>query len=81
VAPIAAPIALVVCIVLSLARRSFAFGARVAVFGVPLVQLAVDPVEHVAATGGLMTLVGALFGLRALQARHGARLDAVPPPH
>ncbi len=69
VAPIAAPIALAVCVAVSLARRSFAAGARVGVFGVPLVQLLVDPVEHVAATGALMTLVGALFGLRALQER------------
>ncbi len=70
VAPIAAPVALAVCVAVSLARRSFALGARVGVFGVPLVQLLFDPAGHVAATGALMTLVGALFGLRALQARH-----------
>lgn len=69
VAPVAAPLALAACVLVSLARRSFAVGARVGVFGVPLVQLLVDPVEHVAATGGLMTLVGALFGVRALEAR------------
>lgn len=69
VAPVAAPIALAVCVAVSLARRSFALGARVGVFGVPLVQLLVDPVERVAATGALMTLVGALFGIRALQGR------------
>jgi len=69
VAPVAAPIALAACVLVSLARRSFALGARVGVFGAPLVQGLVDPVERVAATGALMTLIGALFGLRALQAR------------
>ena len=75
VAPVAAPIALAACVVVSLARRSFALGARVGIFGVPLVQLLVDPVERVAATGALMTLVGALFGLRALQSRSAQVAD------
>ena len=69
VAPVAAFVALGACAAVSLARGSFAVGARVGVFGVPLVQLLVDPVERVAATGALMTLVGALFGVRALQVR------------
>ena len=73
VAPVAAPIALAACVVVAVARRSFALGARVGVFGVPFVQLLVDPVERVAATGGLMALIGALFGVRALQARGAAR--------
>jgi glycerol-3-phosphate acyltransferase PlsY len=68
-APVAAVIALAVCVAVSLARRSFALGARVGVFGVPLIQLLVDPAERVALTGALMTLVGALFGVRWLQAR------------
>lgn len=63
-APLAALLALAACLLASLARRSFAVGARVGVFGVPLLQLLVDPVERVAATGGLMTLIGALFVLR-----------------
>ncbi len=62
VAPIAAGIALAVCALLAL--RSFALGARIAVFGFPLLQLLLDPVEHVAATGACMTLIGALFLLR-----------------
>ena len=70
--PIAALIALAVCIAVSLARRSFAAGARVGVFCVPLVQGLVDPASRVAATGALMTLVGILFGLRALQGRRQA---------
>lgn len=40
---------------------SFRHGARVAVFGLPLAQLALAPVERVAATGALMCLIGALF--------------------
>jgi glycerol-3-phosphate acyltransferase PlsY len=75
VAPVAAPIALAVCVLVSVVRRSFALGARVGVFGAPLVQLLVDPVERVAATGALMTLVGALFGVRALQARSAQVAD------
>ncbi len=69
VAPLAAAIALAACVAVSLARRSFALGARVGIFGVPFAQAAVDPIDHVAATGALMTLVGALFGVRALQGR------------
>ena len=69
VAPVAAAIALAVCVAVSLVRRSFARGARAGVFCLPLVQLLVDPVERVALTGALMTLVGALFAVRSLQAR------------
>lgn len=75
VTPVAALIALGACILVSLARRSFALGARVGVFGVPFVQLLVDPVERVIATGALMTLVGALFGVRALQGRSAQIAD------
>jgi acyl phosphate:glycerol-3-phosphate acyltransferase len=63
-APLAAAICAVACIAVSLATRSFAIGVRVAVFGFPVVQLATDPVERVAATGGLMTMIGVLFALR-----------------
>ena len=75
VTPVAAPIALAACVLVSVARRSFALGARVGVFGAPLVQLLVDPVERVAATGALMTLVGALFSVRALQERSAQVAD------
>lgn len=61
VAPLAAAIGLAVCVAVSLAARSFAWGARVSVFGVPAIQLAVDPVTHVAATGALMCLIGLRF--------------------
>jgi len=76
VAPVAAPIALAACVLVSVVRRSFAVGARVGVFAIPLVQLLVDPIERVAATGALMTLIGALFGVRALQARSAQVADS-----
>jgi glycerol-3-phosphate acyltransferase PlsY len=79
-APLAGAIGLAACLLVSLAARSFALGARVGVFGAPLIQLAVDPAERVAATGGLMTLVGALFGLRALQARRRDGPAPAPAP-
>ena len=82
VAPLAGAIGLAVCLLVSLAARSFALGARAGIFGAPLIQLAVDPAERVAATGALMTLIGALFGLRALQARRAGpgRAPRADPP-
>ncbi len=59
-APIAAAGCLAACLGLS-ALRSFRLGARVGVFGFPLAQLLVDPVEEVAATGAVMTLIGLLY--------------------
>lgn len=61
VAPVAAVAALALCMVVSLAARGFAWGARVGVVAFPVLQLAVAPVEHVAATGGLMCLIGLAF--------------------
>jgi glycerol-3-phosphate acyltransferase PlsY len=61
VAPVAALLALAACLIATVATRSFAVGARVGIFGVPVAQLAVDPVSHVAATGALMALVGLAF--------------------
>ena len=48
------------------AIHSFAWGARVAVFGFPLVQLFVDGPHRTAATGCLMTLIGVRFAQAAL---------------
>ena len=62
-APLAGAVALAVLAVVS-ALRSFAWGARLGVFGFPLAQLALYPAEQVAATGGLMGIIGALFILR-----------------
>jgi glycerol-3-phosphate acyltransferase PlsY len=60
-APLAGAIALALLAVLSLRRGGFALGARVGVFAFPVLQLATSPVEHVAATGALMCLIGARF--------------------
>jgi len=62
-APLAGAIALGILALVS-ATRSFAWGARLGVFGFPLAQAALYPLEQVAATGGLMGIIGALFGLR-----------------
>ena len=74
--PAAAVVALTVCAIL--ASRSFAVGARVAVFGFPLVQLAFDDAERVAATGALMTLIGLLFLLRRRSSRATSATAAAP---
>jgi acyl phosphate:glycerol-3-phosphate acyltransferase len=63
-APAAAAIALAACLLVTAATRSFARGARVGVFGYLLPLALLRPVEEVAATGGLMCLIGALFVLR-----------------
>ena len=62
-APVPALICLAVCVALAL-TASFALGARVGVFAFPVLQALFQPVEHVAGTGGLMTLIGVLFLLR-----------------
>lgn len=63
-APLAALVCLAVCVVVT-AATAFTWGARAAVFAFPFAQLALDPVEHVIATGALMTLIGLLFLLRS----------------
>jgi acyl phosphate:glycerol-3-phosphate acyltransferase len=62
--PLAAAAALALCVVVGVAARSFAWGARIGVFGFPALQLAFDPPGRVAATGALMTLIGLLFLVR-----------------
>ncbi|WP_101783320.1 glycerol-3-phosphate acyltransferase [Nonomuraea indica] len=49
--------------------RSFAIGARVGVFGLPVLQALFVPAGQVAATGALMCLIGLRFGQAALAAR------------
>lgn len=72
-APLAAAIAAAGCVAVALVTRSFGLGARVGVFCFPVVQLATDPVERVAATGALMTMIGLLFALHrtSVPARSG----------
>jgi acyl phosphate:glycerol-3-phosphate acyltransferase len=77
-APAAALLALAACLLVTLAARSFAIGARVGVFGFPVLQLLTDPVERVMATGALMCLIGALFALRGRSARATSAPGAAP---
>ena len=79
VAPVPAAIALGLCIAVSLAARSFAIGARVGVFAFPLIQLVFAPAAEVAATGGLMCIIGLRFGADRLARRRG-RTPGRPDP-
>ena len=76
-APLAALVALAACLLVTAATRSFAHGARVGVFGYPLAQLALGPVEEVAATGALMCVIGVLFVARRSGPATSGR-DAAP---
>ena len=59
--PKAAAAAVLVTVVVSLATRTFAWGARAGVFGYPLLQAIFDPRTRVAATGCLMAIIGVRF--------------------
>jgi glycerol-3-phosphate acyltransferase PlsY len=61
VAPVAALLALAACALVTLAARSFAYGARTGIFGFIPLQLAFDGPERLAATGGLMLIIGVFF--------------------
>ena len=79
--PLAATAALGLCGAVT-AATSFKWGARAGVFAFPAIQLAVDPVERVIATGALMCLIGALFGIAAVRgrsARATPAAGAAPP--
>lgn len=67
--PVSAAIALAALGVAWAATRSFAVGARVGVFGFPVVQLLVEPKERVAATGALMCIIGVRFAQAAFRER------------
>jgi len=78
-----APPAAIACVLLGAvvtAVVGFAWGVRAGVFAYPLVQLATEPVEHVAATGLLMTLIGALFAVRRRPGRASGAPAAAPTP-
>jgi len=79
--PLAAGAALILCGAVTLAT-AFKWGARVGVFTYPAIQLAFDPVERVIATGALMCLIGALFGIDALRGRsaRATRAAGAAPP-
>jgi acyl phosphate:glycerol-3-phosphate acyltransferase len=65
--PWAALAAIAALLVVWALTRSFAIGARVGVFGFPVVQLFADGPAPTAATGALMCVIGARF---AMAARH-----------
>ncbi|MEV0616275.1 glycerol-3-phosphate acyltransferase [Nonomuraea sp. NPDC050404] len=69
ICPPAFLLAVAALVVVAAVLRSFAVGARLAVFGVPVLQLLFAPAELVAATGGLMCLIGLRFGQAALTTR------------
>ncbi|PRX68567.1 acyl-phosphate glycerol-3-phosphate acyltransferase [Nonomuraea fuscirosea] len=63
ICPPAFGLAVAALVVTALATRSFAVGARVAVFAIPVLQWPFAPAGLVAATGGLMCLIGLRFVL------------------
>jgi glycerol-3-phosphate acyltransferase PlsY len=79
VAPVAAALALALCVAVALVTRSFAWGARAGVFGVPVIQLAVDGPQRTAATGALMAIIGLLFLVRRSGAPATSATGAAPP--
>jgi glycerol-3-phosphate acyltransferase PlsY len=78
-APLAAAIAIALLVVVVASTRSFAIGARAAIFGLPVVQLVVDGPYRTAATGGLMCLFGARFVMAWRDAAHPHTLPRTPP--
>lgn len=75
--PLAAAVCLVLCVVVSLAT-SFAWGARVGVWGLPVVILIVGPLDRVIPVIWLMAIIGALFGVAWLRRRSGGRATRAP---
>ncbi len=69
VAPVPAAATVAIVLVVWALTRSFAWAARVGVFGFPVVQLAFEPAERVAATGALLTFIGLRFAQAALAER------------
>jgi glycerol-3-phosphate acyltransferase PlsY len=74
-APIPAAIAIAACVLVSLGTRSFAYRARVGVFGFPIVQALFEPRAHVAATGLLMTIIGLRFVMASMAPVRGQRAE------
>lgn len=70
--PLAAALSIGLLLVVTAATRSFSWGARVGVFGFPIVQLAVDGPSRTAATGVLMSIIGLRFAMAALSERASA---------
>jgi acyl phosphate:glycerol-3-phosphate acyltransferase len=69
ICPPAFGLGIALCAGVALFTRSFAAGARTGVFAVPFLQLIFTPALQVAATGALMSLIGARFAMAAMAAR------------
>jgi len=78
-APVPAASAILACALVSVATRRFAWGARVGVFGFPLVQALFEARARVAAAGALMSIIGLRFGLAALADRRAGSDDRGTP--
>ena len=74
-APVPALLAVGAFAVLALLGRT-AVGARVGVFGFPLLQLLFETPNRVAATGGLLCIIGLRFAQAAVASRRTGRTDA-----
>jgi glycerol-3-phosphate acyltransferase PlsY len=64
-APLPAALAVLLCGVVWAVTRSFAWGARVGVFGFPVLQLVLEGPYRTAATGALMAIIGLRFAQAA----------------
>jgi glycerol-3-phosphate acyltransferase PlsY len=80
VAPLSAAIAIGACVAVTLVTRRFAFGARVGVFGFPVVQIVVEGPYRTAATGCLMCLIGLRFAMAAWADRRDPSLPQGSDP-
>lgn len=74
-APVAALVCLLACGLVAFVTGSLRWGARIGLFGFPLVQLFVDPPGRVFATALLMSIIG----LRHVFARRRVRRAAASP--
>lgn len=69
VTPVAAGISVIVCAGVTVVTRRFDWGARIGVFGLPVVQIVVEGPYRTAATGCLMSIIGVRFALAAWEER------------
>jgi acyl phosphate:glycerol-3-phosphate acyltransferase len=76
------PLAALICgalAVLITVAAAFKYAARAAIGAFPFVLYATDPVEHVAATGVLMTFIGVLFVTRRRTSVPASAAPGAPP--
>ena len=78
--PVAFAISLTACLLVWAMTRRFEWGARVGIFGFPVVQAFIDPRAYVAATGLLMSIIGLRFAMAAVAERRGDRRRSAGAP-